>query len=529
MPRAIYQLTDADREIYHRARLDGGDARYFTDYYLNGWLFDNNIADPWQLEAHHTYQSELTLIGGFGCGKTVAFGISYLIRAATIPYYKFLNVSSVAWQSRQMFEAIMLTIENTRLREWFVDMGGKVIERPYPKLTLSNSYIGKSTMEFMSADKQGVKILSWEGDAAHIDEAGLIDDLEETVRNLGTRLRGTLRHKDLFDSNLTITRAREARLSMTSNAWENPYMWWRVDMAKELPVDYWGRILTTYSNKNLTEKQIRNFENKITTEEDKDQWLRGVRPKGIGDQFSADTIEKCTDRSLNAVMEMALKEKVDGFYMATAEKAGINVWEMPYEEERIYMVIGDPGQANPPGRNAPCIGVFDVTDFPGKPAVLRAFWWGLGRGSYQPFVQTMYRYAEKYKSLDLAFDATGSQKMMDELVFERDGLNVHGLNMTGLKHAFNTSLKLFMEKGMIAYPEIPGIRAQLGNYRFPDKKIAQDIVAMLQMAAGYLRRFYYVSQDEDEDADWEDDHADSRYSRNVGSRHARTGASRSSR
>ena len=306
-------------------------------------------------------------------------------------------------------------------------------------------------------------------------------------------------------------------------------MWWRVDMATEVPIDYWGRILTTYSNKNLTDKQIKNFENKITTEEDRERWLRGVRPKGIGDQFSADMIENCTDRSLNAIMDEALKEKRKDFYVAAAEKAGINIWEMPYEEGRIYMVIGDPGQGNPPNRNAPCIGVFDVTDFPGKPAVLRAFWWGLGRGSYQPFVQTMYRYAEKYQSLDLAFDATGSQKMMDELVFERDGLNIHGLNMTGLKHAFNTSLKLFMDKALIMFPEIPGIRAQLGNYRFPDKKIAQDIVAMLQMAAGYLRRFYYVSSEEDEDEDWEDDNADSRYARSSGSRHARGRASRNQR
>jgi len=521
MARGVYELTDADRKIYHLSRLDGGDARYFTDYYLNNWVFDNNIADPWQLEVHHAYQSEITIVGGYGCGKTVGMGISYLVRAASIPYYKFLNVASVAWQSRQMFEAIILVLENTRMKEWFIDQGGKIIERPYPMIHLRNDYIGRSSLEFMSADKQGVKILSWEGDAVHIDEAGLIPDLEETVRNLGTRLRGTVRHKDLMTGK-TIVRAREARLSMTSNAWENPYMWWRLDMAKELPDEYWGRVLDTYSNQNLTERQIHNFENKITTADDRDRWLRGVRPMGVGDQFSDTMIKNITDHGLNAIMEAGLLEKRDGFYMSAAPRAGINVWELPPDPKRMYMVIGDPGQGDPPNRNAPCIGVWDVSDFPEHPAVLRAFWWGIARGSYQPFVQTMWRYAEKYKTTELAFDSTGTQKMMDELVFERDGLPVVGMNMTGFKHVYNTFLKLLMDKGLLQVPEIPGMRAQLGNYTIPDTRIAQDIVAMMQMTAGYLRKYYYVNKDgRDEEDDWALDDADRRYARPRGGRFAR--------
>jgi hypothetical protein len=155
---------------------------------------------------------------------------------------------------------------------------------------------------------------------------------------------------------------------------------------------------------------------------------------------------------------------------------------------------------------------------------MRAFWWGFGRGSYQPFVQTMYRYMEYYKSTDGAFDATGTQKMMDELVFERDNQLIQGLNMTTYKHTFNTALKLFMDKGLIRMPYIPSMRAQLGNYVIPDKKIAQDIVAMLQMVAGYLRKFYYVSvegEEEDEEMDWETDAANRRYARQEGDRYSR--------
>jgi hypothetical protein len=523
MPK-IYELTDADRQIFHKARLDGGDARYFTDYFMNGWLLDFNIDPPWQLEAHHAPQTELTVIGGFGSGKTVAFGISYLIRCATIPYYKFLNVAPVAWQSRQMFDPIVQIIENTKLKEWFVDMGGKIIERPYPQIHLCNSYIGNSKMEFMSADKQGVKILAWEGDAAHIDEAGLLEDLESTVRNLGTRLRGTLRHQDLFTGE-TVIRAREGRLSMTSNAWEAPYMWWRVEQGDVFPEDYYGKIISTYSNKNLTPKQIKGFERKITTDEDRARWLEGKRPAGIGDQFSTEMIDNCEDEGLNVIMEAARGENQKGFHVETAEKCGINIWEMPADEGRVYCVIGDPGQGNPPYRNAPCIGVWDFTDFPEKPAVLRAFWWGFGRGSYQPFVGTMYRYMDKYESTDGAFDATGTQKMMDELVFERDNQLIQGMNMTTYKHVFNTALKLFMDKGLIRFPYIPSMRSQLGNYSLPDTKIPQDIVAMMQMTAGYLRNFYYMAKggedEEDEIDDWEMDPQHRRYARQEGERYSR--------
>lgn len=522
MPK-VYELTDADRQIFWKARLDGGDARYFTDYYLNGWLFDFNIDPPWQLEAHHALQTELTVIGGFGSGKTVAFGISYLVRCATIPYYKFLNVAPVAWQSRQMFDPIVQIIENTRLKEWFIDMGGKIIERPYPQIHLRNNYIGTSKMEFMSADKQGVKILAWEGDSAHIDEAGLLPELEDTVRNLGTRLRGTLRHKDLF-SGETVTRAREGRLSMTSNAWEAPYMWWRVDQGDHIPEDYWGKVISTYSNKNLTPKQIAGFERKITTDEDRARWLEGKRPAGVGDQFSTEMIDNCEDEGLNAIMTDAREQGIQGYVIETAEKCGVNIWEMPPDDDRVYAIIGDPGQGNPPYRNSPCIGVWDITDFPKEPAVMRAFWWGFGRGSYQPFVSTMYRYMERYRSTDGGFDATGTQKMMDELVFERDGQLIQGMNMSGMKHVYNTALKLFMDKSLIRFPYIPSLRAQLGNYAFPDTKIPQDIVAMMQLTAGYLRNFYYVDTDEEEDEeeDWDYGSDYRRYARAQGERYART-------
>jgi hypothetical protein len=133
----------------------------------------------------------------------------------------------------------------------------------------------------------------------------------------------------------------------------------------------------------------------------------------------------------------------------------------------------------------------------------------------------MYRFAAKYESIDNAFDATGTQKMMDELVFERDGFMAVGLNLAGYKHVYNTSLKLFMDERKMMFPDIVGIRSQLGNYKIPDTKIAQDVVSMMSMTAGYLRKFYYVVPDEDEDEDSDPGDQNIRYARAVGTRYSR--------
>jgi hypothetical protein len=156
---------------------------------------------------------------------------------------------------------------------------------------------------------------------------------------------------------------------------------------------------------------------------------------------------------------------------------------------------------------------------------MRAFWWGFGWGSYDPFVSKMYEWMTDYQATDGAFDSTGTQKMMDELVFERDGMPIIGMNMTGMKHHFNTALKLFMDRRLISFPDIQGIRAQLGNYSIPDAKIAQDIVATMQMTAGYLRKYYYVSaggEDEDESEDQPMDPETQRYHRESGVRYSRS-------
>src|SRR3970282_1982727 len=69
----------------------------------------------------------------------------------------------------------------------------------------------RSTMEFMSMDKQASKIFSWRGDWINLDEAALIDQLDQALMNLSTRLTGKT------------SRGREflGRMSLMTNPWDN--------------------------------------------------------------------------------------------------------------------------------------------------------------------------------------------------------------------------------------------------------------------------------------------------------------------
>jgi len=173
--------------------------------------------------------------------------------------------------------------------------------------------------------------------------------------------------------------------------------------------------------------------------------------------------------------------------------------------KRVYCTIGDPGQGNPPDRNSAPIMVWDITDFPKAPAVMRAFYWVAGNGSIMPFFQEMLRLNDIYQTKDrCAFDSTGTQKGQNELAFANFGIMAEPMDMAvnGKMFAIN-SLKMFLGRGLIKFPYIAHLGNQLTNYRIPDNKIRQDLVMCIAMSASYIRRYFYydaVAADEEEQA-----------------------------
>ncbi len=550
----VYTLTAGDEAIFAKAATD---ARFFGDFYLGGF-----IMFPWQLRMHHASQWEHTIIGGYGCGKTVAVAHSAVIHATMTPHFKFMNTASVAEQSKQMFSSIISNWEETRWWERFVF---KINERPYPKITIKyiipsragsgehkprKSRTVTQTLEFMSAQDQGKKILSWEGDWMCIDEAGLLTDeqLAEAIRNLGSRLRGTI-HK----------RARMGRLTLLSNSWDNQVMWNRFDKHELAPNAYLSETVKTKQNTAITPAQLEAIRSRLDDPDEEERWLEGARPKPRGKEFSGAAIEACTDDTLDELMESLLKDDrwASQTNMQKHETAGVVEWQLPYDVSRQYLIVGDPGQGYAPKRNAPVVMVWDVTDFveldkmsdqvfglrcdvchtPYAPpaegvlhmvcsickqplritippkhnktlrgrgtfrgkAILRAFWWGDGQGQFRNFGDKFLHWKHTYRCLDATFDSTGTQTNIHEIFSLLEEEMIYGTSLSG-KNKFTglVTLKLLLERAKLAFPRgIRGIPYQLGTYKIPDKGIAQDLVSAMTIMALWLRRYYYYEPTSD--------------------------------
>lgn len=531
MPKPIYTLTAEDELILeHSSRLEyGPDGRptycgsYLTSFYLRspeqpaGWEFDHNIDPAWQLKCHHAPQPDIIVIGGFGASKTVGIAGSATCWATVLPDFKFLNVAPTAWQSKQMYDKILEMTADTLFSERFL---WKNVEKPFPKITikykLRNGKTHLSTLEFMSASDDAHNIRTWEGDWCNIDQAELVDNLTELWSELGSRTRGSTR----------AGREKMGRLSGIANADDNPELWSLAGMAQDYPDTNRFFLVPTGSNKNLSKSQVDSFKRRLGNDPERiAQYLDAKEPLGKGVEFGSELVRPCIDPSMDEMMEHNLSLEVPGFAMSATRAADIVLWELPPEADRSYLVVGDPGQGHPPLRNAPVVMVFDVTDFPQSPCVLRAFWWGEGKASYKPWIQQFQYYMAEYKAINGAFDATGGQKVHSETTFDMM-INVLPIDLSNVKkRSCMVTLKLVMMKQLLRIPgKIKGLTSQLMKYRLPDEKIPQDIVSTLFLLAGYLRAMgYEIPEETPPDAEGPE------LAPTVGDRYFRPGGSRYTR
>lgn len=514
MARAIPKLTDEEVDIIRRGREN---ADLITDYFWRapgaskGWIFDYRF-DPegaWQRATHHASQKRIVVIGGFGSGKTRGIGISAATWCMTVPDFAFLNAAPFGWQSELMYNFLVNEARGTRAE----DLMFRTVKRPYPliewRFYIGNALI-RSTMEFMSADNNANAILSWEGDWVNIDEAGQLDDLSEALRNLGSRLRGHVRG-----------RQRLGRMSLISNSWDNPELWMRYDLARELPQDYFSFTVATRHNGNVTEDQLRMMLRDIP-EDEHEQFLEGMRPEGSGNFFNIDKIHEAEDDEYGKFIMERFEKRIDGYNIETTYGAGVSYFTTPRHPGHEYFITADPGTDNAPDRNSPVVMVWDVTDFPKYKMSLAAFWWGQGRGSITPFYRQLLKFMEMYDPAFTGVDSTGPQKNTNEILNlyllggrtddtqQRDewigDINLsritnpvlQGMDFSsGKKTAYLIAGRLYLEAKLVSWPKIVhGIRSQMSNYdpekdkTYATSKLTQDIVATYCMAAHAVRVYF---------------------------------------
>jgi len=504
-------LTPSEVEIMRRA-ID--EPSIFTDYFFKGkgydkgWRFDENFTEEgkWQEKVHKSAQSDITVIGGFGTGKTTGIAMSACVWACLTTDFKFLNAAPKAWQAKLMYNFILESARNTRFEDLIINAP----KGPYPKIEISfqiDQVVYYSTLEFMSVDKNAEGILSWEGDWINIDEAGQLDNLEEIIRNVGSRLRGSVRGRE-----------RLGRFSMMSNSWDNYYLWYYFDLAQGDPENFLSLVVSSRHNKNITKSQLERMLIRIPKDE-RSRFIDGTRPEGRGQFFDKQSIYACENDDHLFTREMAEMEKKNyGYY--TLHGAGPIFYQEPPSAGSITVFLGDPGVGSAPQRNAPVWMGYEVSLFPKKPARLLYFWWGNGSGRITPFVEKLIDIWEVYNPIFMGIDSTGTQKNMavliNEYVMNRKKIDendifihnemldeslvpiVHGLDFSGTKKiSYLHACRLFIEGRLFSWPKgIVGIRSQLSNYD-PEKdgktaNLPQDIVATMAMAAHSIRGLYNV-------------------------------------
>lgn len=451
----------------------------FHDHH--GWLWM-----PWQLKVHHCPQPDVTVLGGFGSGKTSEIAMSLLTLAATIPHFRGFAVAPQMLQSMEVYNYIMTWAKGTPYWDrWVVSYPKK----PYPRIVIQNSYVGESTIELLSIEHDPEKVRTLEGDIIYLDQAEKFQDLDALTRDLGSRLRGQVHG-----------RARLGKLIFIANAGDNPELWYRYDMAETNPETYLSMTVTSYDNIWLSKRDLESLERRVGgTQEEIAQWMKGIRPIGNGEHFPSSVIKLNLDEGLTNVVQYQTElpeghpDKKPGFVLKKANRVGIYHWEMPPEKNRVYIVIADPGQSNPPDRNSAIIMVWDVTDFPSQPARLQAFNWVFCNGSYWPFVTAFEDYVKRYNAKGRnGFDSTGTQTGFNELVFATMSLETEGINLAAQgKYLALNAAKFFMGRGMMKIPYIEHLVNQLSHYRLPDAKLKQDLVMCIAMSAAYMRRYYY--------------------------------------
>jgi hypothetical protein len=453
---------------------------------------------PWHLEFSRVKQKERYVIGLAGCAKTMGMAALSLYMCATIDKFKFVNVAPTALQAEQMLRAAIDIVEGTPFIDKFIKIsqGKWYVERPYIKITFLNG----SEWFCYNVQKNAKNLQSTYGDWYNIDEAGnepfnRIDEegremLAGILLGIVTRMRATAPDG----------RPRWGLLSLISNAYDCDTMWERFEEAlKRNPIS-WGRLVTHAENPYITGEQLAAFTRNARATGKEDQWMKGIRPSPKGALISPKIVDPCLSEERQKYLESRADDP--GYHY---EIGPGGIWfEEPPKKDHIYMMVGDPGTGSAPDRNAPIIGVFDVTDFPEKPCPAVCMWWGDGGGSYLPFVMRFEAWAIQYQVPPefRGYDSTSNQKAIAELSWESRGMEVIPLGFDGIKKwMYLNALQLILGKGLLLLPKMDPIRRQLTRYVIPDKKIPQDIVSMLAMACFLLFPLYRMAYPEIDETD----------------------------
>jgi hypothetical protein len=439
---------------------------------------------PWQLDMYRSKHPIQVVIGGFGSSKTWGKLLTMLVRAITLPGYRGFALAPYSIQSEEVYKQALLIIQGTEFERFLIASP----RRPYPHLIIGNDLVGENTIECYPVLDDPGKILTLTGDEAMVDQAELIPNLDELIRNVGSRFRGL--HKG---------RERVGQLSLIANSGDSPQLWDWFDEAEDDPDYVWSAQPGTYDNSYLTVSDLMRFERQVGKDvASRNMYLRGHRPLGSGEHFPQSSLMLMKATWLDDLMSDNISKP--GYIRESGKRTGVYKWFMPPKDDARYIVVADPGWGNPPERNSAVIGVWDISNFPEVPAIMWGFDWVFGGGSPNPWMQSFMECVSKYRAVGMCgFDSTGFQAGYERMTSLHELLPTPVVMTGNKKYVYLNLTKKMMADGKMQAPTIHHLYSQAAKYKLPDDKLRQDIVSMLFVTAAMLEPYYYQGVADGED------------------------------
>lgn len=477
------KLGKPDNEFV--ARLDGVETllKIMWDDYYGGYpmilLPHGYCALPWIEQFTAPTISKGLAITGTGSGKTSGIAIAALSYCALYPGFGFRNVAQQQVTSQLMLGEVEKWVRGSAFLRFVVKTRGVSNlwkERPYPTLKIDvfgfpSSFACQTLGRIGGTSSTAARtVLGQEEDWINVEEAQLVEDIHDVKNVLTTRLRGT-RATGI---------PRISKETWITNPGDNPGLRTLMDTYRDLADSGDKSVLvleglSSRVNIYITQRQLEQQEKEMTQLE-QDRWLGGQMSAVYMDHEIGD-----------ALFDLCYDEALDKFVIPRAkfdEAVGLQRYELPFDPDRNYVVVGDVGKSHLVGLhsiNVPAVMVLDITDFLVKPIKLVALYWVSGEGTYNTFIGLFKRAMTQYRCTGY-YDATSVQTMIEDLDAAWESMPTTPVLFSGQPGkkawAIAVLVKLLSDR-QFAFPEIKGLWHQARVYKSGKKKLPNDLIDCL--------------------------------------------------
>lgn len=434
--------------------------------------------------------------GGTGSAKTNSCGILACVYGAIHPGFDFCNLAPTGKQANDMLREVRKWITGSEFERFIVkSRTGRLFKQVLGvyEMIIDCGLGTYSTFRcYTIGEREASHSLGDEVHWANVDEAGLVDRIDDVKDKLTTRVRGTDR--------LGIPRHSTPSLSFLSNPHDNASFDRLKVVAKEQMEEKTEALNYYYANPPsdvniyVTARQ-RELHRGLLSGAAQARWLDGkdtmFESQGI---ISRGLMRLCYDEGMDREIEQS---RIMGAPYMHRERIGITHYELPPKRDHFYVAFGDPGTVNMTSidqNNVPVTGVADLTFFPQKPIRLVALNMIDGGGKWSPWANDMLRLMDKYQATAGAYDATSAQSILTEFPLSNYP-NILPVSMAGNNKAIaRTFFILVAGAGLFAWPYIEPLWYQARKYREKGKgaqRLPDDIIASLFILSWYVRYTHY--------------------------------------